>query len=485
MRTLILLIAAVVYTSSIAFSQTGACDFISVTTEYISNGPSTKYPGKCDVKINLTWEQNINNGNKYAYIHLWQSSSYQPFVFTNPSNPPMAANLSNTLGTIVVKDPSTNPTLYYTYNPDNNYTKVLPLSGYGQMILKKVSVGNVDRFTIENVELAGLTCNSNGIYELVATAWSSQSNHGENVHCNSPGNQFSLNKMVDRSLFSCTGKSIQPQFLSNAPLLSGSYKIFADNANPGIFDPAADAAITPTINFQTSAAALLSGTWQYNFVAPVITIPSAYSQSNFWIEVIAADGESSQVFELMNSCKTLAVTFANFTAVRSKNNVNIKWQTLTESNTKGFNVQRKTNGDWTTVSFVSSKSGGNSNTSLSYEFMDLNSFGGVSQYQLVEVSVDGKLRTSEVKAVKGENVPNKFMLYPNPSSTGLVTLVFESNSSKEIAIYDISGRIIKQVKNITNNNLVVDNLQTGFYTVRIVDEITDDIISGKFIVNKR
>jgi hypothetical protein len=48
----------------------------------------------------------------------------------------------------------------------------------------------------------------------------------------------------------------------------------------------------------------------------------------------------------------LPVKFKSFTASRSKEKVAVKWETATETNNKGFNVQRKTNGDRENIAFV-------------------------------------------------------------------------------------------------------------------------------------
>ena len=50
---------------------------------------------------------------------------------------------------------------------------------------------------------------------------------------------------------------------------------------------------------------------------------------------------------------------------------------------------------------------------------------------------------------------------------------------------DVSGKTLKQWKGVTNNNIHIDNLNAGFYTVRIVNVETGEQVVEKFIVNKR
>ena len=53
------------------------------------------------------------------------------------------------------------------------------------------------------------------------------------------------------------------------------------------------------------------------------------------------------------------------------------------------------------------------------------------------------------------------------------------------SVIDMSGRTVKQMKGVTNNNIQIDNLNAGFYTVRIVNTETGEQVVEKFVVNKR
>jgi hypothetical protein len=49
----------------------------------------------------------------------------------------------------------------------------------------------------------------------------------------------------------------------------------------------------------------------------------------------------------------------------------------------------------------------------------------------------------------------------------------------------MSGRVIKQMKGIITNNIVVNNLTAGIYTARIINNETGEQEVQKFVVNKR
>jgi hypothetical protein len=189
------------------------------------------------------------------------------------------------------------------------------------------------------------------------------------------------------------------------------------------------------------------------------------------------------------NCATLPVNFTTFTAARTNSStVKLNWETAQEDNNKGFAVQRLVNGNWQIIGFVNSKAvNGNSGTPLSYEYTDFNDTRGVTQYRLMQVDIDNKAVFSVIRAVRGDaQVKGKTIVYPNPSGNGHINIVFEDkNATRDIVVTDMSGRTIKQFKAVSNNNIQIDNLNTGMYTVRIVDLETGTQEVQKFVVNKR
>jgi hypothetical protein len=151
-------------------------------------------------------------------------------------------------------------------------------------------------------------------------------------------------------------------------------------------------------------------------------------------------------------------------------------------------VERKlSNGGWEQVTFVDSKApSGNSNSPLTYTLTDLNNSKGITQYRLRQVDIDGKQAYSMIRSVRGEGQKSNTIIYPNPSGDGKVSIVFEgANSMRDVSLMDVSGKTLKQWKGVTNNNIQIDNLNSGFYTVRIVNVETGEQVVEKFIVNKR
>jgi hypothetical protein len=189
------------------------------------------------------------------------------------------------------------------------------------------------------------------------------------------------------------------------------------------------------------------------------------------------------------SCATLPVNLKLFTAARTNSStVNLKWETAQEENSKGFDIQRKlSNGGWETIGYVETKAiNGNSGSPLSYEFTDINSAKGITQYRLRQLDINGKQSYSLIRSVRGNGQKGKTIVFPNPSNDGKVNVVFEDKDvSRIVSLTDMNGRIIRQWKNVLSNTLQIENLISGFYTLRIINSETGEQIVEKIVVKNR
>jgi len=184
----------------------------------------------------------------------------------------------------------------------------------------------------------------------------------------------------------------------------------------------------------------------------------------------------------------LPVTFKSFTASRNKQNVGVKWQTASEQNNKGFNVQRKTTGNWVNVAFVFSlANGGNSSSDLSYAYNDANTEKGITQYRVMQVDLDGRSAASEIRSVRGEDIAAaRMVVYPNPSMDGRVNVMFEEgNGNRSVVVSDMSGRRVKQYRNVSSNTLVIEGLENGVYSIQVTDLTSSALSVEKVIIKKR
>ena len=145
-------------------------------------------------------------------------------------------------------------------------------------------------------------------------------------------------------------------------------------------------------------------------------------------------------------------------------------------------------GVWDLVAFVPTRAtDGNSSVSLAYTFSDLgNASKGITQYRIKQVDIDDHAKFSEIRAVRGFEQSGKIIVYPNPSNTGKVNVVFDdAEGTRDAVLMDLSGRVVKQWKGITGNLLQIDNLGQGMYSLKVINRDTGDQSVQKIVVNNR
>jgi hypothetical protein len=210
---------------------------------------------------------------------------------------------------------------------------------------------------------------------------------------------------------------------------------------------------------------------------------------DYWVVVTPVGGGSNSIAYLLENgqCSPLPVDFKSFTATRNRSSVLLRWETSSEINNSGFAVERNMNGAWEQIAFVNSQAAnGNSDILLTYTYNDLNSAKGITQYRIKQVDYDNKSKYTEIRSVRGLDQIGKVTVYPNPTNNGTVNVMFDDASvTRTISVLDMSGRTLKQINNVTNNNITIDNLQPGMYTLRIMVPETGEQTVQKIVVNKR
>ena len=170
----------------------------------------------------------------------------------------------------------------------------------------------------------------------------------------------------------------------------------------------------------------------------------------------------------------LPVELTTFSASIANSNVELKWQTATEVNNYGFEIQRQysdastslsmtviPSGDegWEKVGFV--KGHGNSNSPKEYSFIDKTAENsGKYFYRLKQVDVDGQFEYSpEIEVTFG--APAKFELsqnYPNPfNPTTNIRFTLPEAGNVKLAVYNLLGQKIA--------DLVNQNMEAGFHNI--------------------
>ncbi len=163
------------------------------------------------------------------------------------------------------------------------------------------------------------------------------------------------------------------------------------------------------------------------------------------------------VFEYNENLVT-AVELLNFSASAENDRVILNWNTVTEINNSGFEIQRsktksKNEENWQTIGFV--KGSGNSNSYKKYFYTDEFPPSGIIYYRLKQVDTNGSFKYSNTVEVN-INLPDKFVLYQNypnpfnPSTTikySVPKIINNQSSIINLKIYDVLGNEVAVLVN--------------------------------------
>jgi hypothetical protein len=183
---------------------------------------------------------------------------------------------------------------------------------------------------------------------------------------------------------------------------------------------------------------------------------------------------------------TLPVSLLDFKAVKNANSINLNWKTATESNNKGFAVERSTNAtNWAEISFVNGF--GNSTAVKEYTATDNTPSKGINYYRLKQVDNDGKQTYSPIISLKFEDGKGlDFAFYPNPVKNKLTVTVDKiETATASLNVVSVDGKLVKSVMlNTQNSNssflIDVTSLTKGMYYLVLTDGIATK--SSKFVV---
>ena len=177
----------------------------------------------------------------------------------------------------------------------------------------------------------------------------------------------------------------------------------------------------------------------------------------------------------------IPVELARFAAQRSgRDGVRLTWQTASETNNSGFEVQRQTSaspsGSWNTVQFV--EGAGTTSEPQSYRFTDRSVpyEAEAVRYRLRQVDLDGSAELSSTVEVRIGS-PARLALrapFPNPAQ-GQATVRYElpEATDVQIAVYDLLGRRVatpvEGQKNAGRSQfrLRTQQLPSGTYILRL------------------
>lgn len=255
------------------------------------------------------------------------------------------------------------------------------------------------------------------------------------------------------------------------------------------------------------------GTWELEDVSGETVIPgvdatkpylniqgidcnTATSDSRNYIQIdpvggVAANDLAYDVMEISNE-DLLPVELTSFEAVAVGRDVNLIWETATETENAGFAIERAgLDGIYTELAFVE----GNGTTSevSNYQFTLADMEFGVFKFRLKQVDFDGTSAYSPEVDLTVE-LPDDIVMdpaYPNPFNPATtVRFAVKERQMVSLHLYDLQGRLVKslfegQLEGGVMKNFRVDasELTSGTYIVQLRgDELKQRITQSILLI---
>lgn len=176
-----------------------------------------------------------------------------------------------------------------------------------------------------------------------------------------------------------------------------------------------------------------------------------------------------------NGCSTLPVSILNFKGSIKNNEALLSWNTATEFNNRGFEIQRSKDGrTFSDIGFISGAGTTTQAKTYSYTDVTLKDFAAATTYyRLKQMDKDGKASYSNVIPLSLQNILS-WKLYPNPLKDKL-TVELDLTTDTKVSVQVISkdgklllnadkGTLLQGQQQLTFN---IANLASGSYFVRV------------------
>jgi len=205
------------------------------------------------------------------------------------------------------------------------------------------------------------------------------------------------------------------------------------------------------------------------------SLPTSYDSGND--EIVAETGSFSELV-FASDTNPLPVELASLEATTTEKGIRLSWQTASETNNAGFEIQREEEGAWKEVGFVNSKAeGGTTSEAISYSFTAEDLPVGTHQFRLKQVDLDGSSFLTDPISARTQMQEALKLTAPSPnpvSKAATLSFAVKEQKETEITLYNILGQKMATVYQGTpqaeeEQTVQIDaaNLSSGTYFLRL------------------
>lgn len=212
-----------------------------------------------------------------------------------------------------------------------------------------------------------------------------------------------------------------------------------------------------TTNYTIVTATSISGT-------PTVNLPTDAGGIT-WSQVT---GASTIV---VTATVALPVELLGFRAITLNNNIELSWETTSEINNDGFEVQHSRNGEnWTTLGFI--QGAGTIDQVQTYSYRHQQPKGGQHFYRLKQMDFNGGYSYSNVININLEEEGKVFSFAPNPWNASIneeIRIMLNIVGMAKLEIVDVSGKkVYETILSDEKSLLGINQLPIGLYFARLI-----------------
>jgi hypothetical protein len=181
-----------------------------------------------------------------------------------------------------------------------------------------------------------------------------------------------------------------------------------------------------------------------------------YPPATGWMAMDACPGATPPTLNLI----VLPVKMTEFDAKTYQHHIALHWNTASEINNQGWEIQRSTGTDvtWQTIGWKDGN--GTSHENNRYTYADANPLVGKNYYRLKQIDYDGKYEYSRTVMASYQSDEQSIAIYPNPSQDFI--FITHRPDDMQYKIYNTVGQNVA-VQKAESNVIDISMLEHGVY----------------------